>query len=167
MKTSKVPKWLADEIEELGRSVLSGEVDREEALSTLVDHILDKDADLVRVLVTGYASGKLQAKINARKRETVTRVDQMLSGVFQPGFDEVCSDYWSRETYGPLTPLSELRLYHEEMCRYSANMTRRDDERGQRLIELLAAAGGDENMAWGVAELKRLGITPNEDAAEG
>lgn len=167
MKTPKAPKWLTEEIEELGKGVYSGELDREEALSTLTDHVLDKEADLVRELVASWVSGKLQAKVNARKQEGLQKVDQLLSGVFQPGFDEICSDFWSRESYGPLTPLEELEKYHHMMSGMTSGFVRRDEERGRRLQELIDAAEGDKTVAWGVAELRRLGITPEDNAAEG
>ncbi len=162
----RVPKWLTTEVEELGKGVYRGELDREQALATLTDHVFEKDEDLARLIVSGWASGKLQSWLNARKRDTAVRANQAAAGQFQAAFDEICSDYWSRDTYGPLTPLEELEKYHEQMCSMTSGFVRRDEERGQRLAELLAAVGGDRTAAWEQAERARLGLSGGA-AAEG
>ena len=160
----RTPKWLTAEIEELGKRVLRNEVDREEAVATLVDHIFEKDEAFARVHVMGWASGQLQKQIKARKRETETRVDQILAGQVQGGFDEICSDYWARDTYGPQTPLEELGKYDEQMRTMTAGFVRRDEERHQRWLELVNAVGGNLKATWEQAERARLGLA---DAAEG
>ncbi len=164
--STRTPKWLAAEIEELGKRVLRNEVDRDEAVATLNDHIFEKDEKFARTLTVGWVSGQLQKQINARKRELEVRVDQAVAGQYQGGFDEICSDYWSRETYGPHTPLSELEKYDEQMSTMTAGFLRRDEERHQRLIELLRAVGGNRDATWEEAERARLGLT-GDTAAEG
>jgi hypothetical protein len=161
----KVPKWFTTEVEELGKGVYRGELDREEALATLTDHVFEKDEDLARLIVSGWASGKLQSWLNARKRDTAVRADQAMAGQFQSAFDEICSDYWARDTYGPMTPLEELAKYHEQMASMTAGFVRRDEERGKRLEELVRAVGGDMTASWEAAERARLGLSAV--AAEG
>lgn len=161
----KVPKWFTTEVEELGKRVYRGELDREEGLAALTDAVFEKDEQLVRMIVTGWASGKLQAWLNGRKRETATRAEQALAGQYQSAFDEICSDYWSRDIYGPLTPLEELGKYDEQMRAMTANYVRRDDERHQRWLELVGAVGGNLKATWEEAERARLGLSGS--AAQG
>ena len=161
----KTPKWLTNEVEELGKGVFFDEIPREEAIDTITDHVFEKDEPFARSLVSGFVAGKIQAWLNARKRGAVDRVQQIVIG--QAGFDEICSDYWSRDTFGPLTPLEELEKYHEQMCRMTDGFSRRDDERGERLRELIKAAGGDKTVGWEEAERRRLGIARGDTAAEG
>jgi hypothetical protein len=78
----------------------------------------------------------------------------------QAAFDEIYSDYWPRDTYGPLSSLEDLAKHHEDMCAITDRFARRDEERGQRLRELLNAVDGDTAATWDAAERARLGLPP-------
>lgn len=162
----KVPQWLRAEIDELGRRVLSGELDREEALGVLADRVFEKDEDLARAIASGWLSGELERWLNARKRETATHAEQAFAGQPQGSFDEICSDYWPRGDYGPRSTLEDLEKHHEDLLAMSERYSQRCEERGRRLRELLDAVGGKRTATWEEAERKRLGLD-GDAAAEG
>jgi hypothetical protein len=58
-------------------------------------------------------------------------------------FDEIYSDYWPRDTYGPLSSLEDLAKHHEDMCAITERFARRDEERGRSGFRVIDAADGD------------------------
>lgn len=155
-----LPKWLAHEIDELGRAVKSGEVDREEAIDTLTDHAFDKDEDWVREVIIAHLSGKLDSAIKKIKDTQTKRAERELDRLIvgEATFDDICSDYWPRDTFGPRTPLEELGHHDEEMLGLADRHMTRANERHARYIELVKAAQGNLQMSWEDAERRRLGI---------
>jgi hypothetical protein len=152
-----LPRWLAEEIDELGRSVKSGELDREHAVGTLVDHAFEKDELYIRGVITAHLSGKLDNWLKQRRNDAGRRAAEAAAGGrSQGGFDDICSDYWPRDTYGPLTTLEDLEKYNEEMRAMTDRFAKRDDDRDRRLQELIRAAGGNKKVTWEQAERWRL-----------
>lgn len=164
------PKWLRSEIDNLGRSVASEELDRAEVIDTLKDHVLQDDG-LVDALVAEWVAAKLEDTLDrfakARKAETERLADQLDSGWIQPGFEQIYSDYWPRSTYGPMSTLADLGKHAEDMLALSGRHKDRAQERYQRWQELLKAAGGDEKTTWYDAERARLGLEGPDAATAG
>lgn len=66
--------------------------------------------------------------------------------------------FFSHDTYGPRTHLSDLVAACDESERMTANFVKRDSERRAYVDELLDAAGGNDRMTWIEAEARRLGL---------
>lgn len=161
-----LPKWLADEIDDLARRVKSGELDREEATGTLTDHAFKKDEDYIRGLVLAHLSGKLDSAVTRLRKATSREVAREVATHHQRAFDDIRSDFWPRDTFGPSTTLEDLERYAEEMRTMTQRYVKRDEERERRLAELIHAVGGDKKTTWEKAERARLGLAQG-DAAEG
>jgi hypothetical protein len=73
-----------------------------------------------------------------------------------PGFE--LPTFFSHDTYGPRTHLSDLIAACDESERFTANMAKRDTERRAYVGELLAAVDGDQRKTWYEAEARRLGL---------
>src|SRR5215510_4180851 len=147
-----LPKWLASEIDELARRVKSGELDREHAVGTLTDHAFEKDEDWIRGLVTAHLSGKLDSAVAKLRKAASREVARTIAVDVQGSFDEICSDFWPRDTFGPETTLEDLERHTEEMRSLTQRYVKRDEERERRLHELIRAAGGNKKMSWEKAE---------------
>ena len=159
-----VPRWLAAEIDELARRVKSGELEREEAVETLRDHAREKDDEWVDGVITATLSAKLDGALSRLRKAASREVAREL--VHQGAFEDIASDFWPRDTFGPSTTLEDLERYTEEMRSLTQRYVRRDEERDRRLQELIRAAGGDKTTTWEQAERRRLGLAQG-DAAEG
>lgn len=155
-----MPKWLAQEIDDLAHRAKSGELDREEAVGAAADHAIEKDEEFVRELVIAHLSGKLDAAVRKLRKSDERKVEREMERFIAGDvpFENICSDYWPRDTYGPRTPLEELGHHDEEMLGLAERHMNRAQERHQRFTELVNAAGGDLTTAWEDAERKRLGI---------
>lgn len=66
--------------------------------------------------------------------------------------------FFSHDTFGPRTRLSDLMAACDESERMTANFVKRDNERRAYVDELLAAVGGDDGKTWYEAEARRLGL---------
>jgi len=161
-----LPKWLASEIDELGHRVKSGELNREQAVETLRGHAREKDDEWVNGVITATLSAKLDAAISKLRKAASREVAREVATHHQGAFEEIASDFWPRDTFGPETTLEDLERYAEEMRTMTQRFVSRDDERDRRLQELLRAAGGNKKMTWEKAERARLGLAQG-DAAEG
>lgn len=157
------PKWLADEIEEFARRVKRGELEREEAVETLRDDARKKDDDWVNGVITATLSGKLDTAMSKIKKADQRRIERDIDRVATGNatFDDICSDYWPRESYGALTPTDELMRYAEDMLQLSERHMTRSQERHTRALELVATG----EKTWEAAERKRLGIDGQDGQA--
>lgn len=66
--------------------------------------------------------------------------------------------FFSHDTFGPRTHLSDLVAACDESERMTANFVKRDTERRAYVGELLDAADGNDRMTWIEAEARRLGL---------
>lgn len=167
-----VPRWLTDEIDELGRRVGRGELSRDEAVGTLEEDILRKDDELARAIVARWAAEKLDKRVTKQRQsrldETERRVSEITAGYIQSSFDEIYSDYWPRDTYGPLSTLEDLGKHDEDMLGLADRHLTRAQERHKRYQELVKAVSGNLQATWLEAELARLGLSgPDSVTAEG
>jgi hypothetical protein len=153
-----LPKWLAQEIDDLARRVKSGELDREHAVTTATDHVFEKDEDFIRGLVTAHLSGKLDSAVTKLRKAASREVARIIAPDYQSAFDDICSDFWPRDTFGPETTLEDLERHAREMRSLTKRFSDRDDERDVRLRELIRAAGGNKKTTWEKAERLRLGL---------
>ena len=162
------PKWLRREIEDLARSVASGELDRAEVIVTLTDHVRHDD-NVVEAVIAEWLSGKLDdnlARLAKARRGAVERLaDQLEAGWIQPPFEEIYSDYWPRSTYGPMSTLEDLGKHVEDMLQLSDRHSTRAKERHERWKELVKAADGNLKATWYDAERARLGLEGSGTAA--
>jgi hypothetical protein len=160
-----MPKWLADEIDELARRVKSGELSREEAIEKALEHVREKDDNWIDGVITATLSGKLDAAVSRLRKAASREVARTVATHSQGAFDEICSDFWPRDTFGPETSLEDLEKYAEEMSTMTQRYVRRDEERDRRLQELIRAAGGNKKMGWEKAERLRLGLAGGNAAS--
>src|SRR5882672_6780399 len=98
-----MPKWLADEIDELARRVKSGELSREEAIEKALEHVREKDDNWIDGVITATLSGKLDAAVSRLRKSASREVARTVAAHYQGAFDEICSDFWPRDTFGPET----------------------------------------------------------------
>lgn len=145
-----MPKWLAQEVDDLARRVKSGELDREEAISTVTEHALKKDEDYVRVQMLAHFSGKIDNAVKRIKDSEVRQAEKELSRIVsgEATFDDIASDYWPRDTFGPRDPLEILGAHSDEMMGLAERHMERCQARQKRYEELVAAAQG--NLADGL-----------------
>jgi hypothetical protein len=160
-----LPKWLAQEIDDLARRVKSGELDREHAVGTATDHVFEKDEDFIRGLVIAHLSGKLDSAVAKLRKAASREVARITAPDHQGAFDEICSDFWPRDTFGPETTLEDLERHTEEMRSLTQRYVQRDNERERRLQELIRAAGGNKKTTWEKAERLRLGLSAGTAAS--
>lgn len=161
-----VPKWLAGEIDEMARRVKSGELERAQAIDTLREHAREKDDAWVDGVVTATLSAKLDDAVRKLRKAASKEVARQVAPDHQGSFDEICSDFWPRDTFGPETTLEDLERHTEEMRALTKRYVKRDEERERRLAELIYAAGGNKKTTWERAERLRLGLADGT-AAEG
>lgn len=156
------PKWLATELDDYGRRVRHGELQRPEAVGQLSDDVFAKDEELTRAIVTAWVSDELTKGTERLARAGRKEAERTQTAYVQGAFDDECSYFFPPDTF-PLTVLLEEAETHAADLFGRAERHKKVAENRVRYVERMRAAVGPDQgdrkatLAEGVAALRASG----------